>query len=97
MDVTLESLLAMGEEMHKQVIASASPEERLAELSAEEIEQLLTNNEQLCREVVAHVRPEERLAGLGPEELLVLLKQIEAYLHGEQAAPDTSASDSNPL
>lgn len=123
MDVTLESLLAMGEEMRKQVIASAAPEERLAGLGPEErlaglgpeerlaglepeerlaglgpeeIEQLLAHNEQLRKEAIAHAQPEERLAGLGPAELLALMKQIEAYLQNQQAAPDNPRDDTKP-
>ena len=68
-EVTVESLLALGEEMRKQVVASASVEERLAGLEPEER--------------LAGLAPEERLAGLAPEELRLLLKQIEAYLQAQ--------------
>jgi hypothetical protein len=92
-EVTVESLLALGEEMRKQVVASASVEERLAGLEPEERLAGLAPEERLAglapeerlaglepEERLAGLAPEERLAGLAPEELRLLLKQIEAYL-----------------
>lgn len=38
---TVEEVLAVGEEMRKQVIASAAPEERLLGLAPEELEKLM--------------------------------------------------------
>lgn len=84
-EVTVESLLALGEEMRKQVVASASVEERLAGLGPEERLAGLGPEERL-----AGLGPEERLAGLGPEELFILLKQIEAYLQGQPLLDSSS-------
>lgn len=82
-ELKLETLLAMGEEVRKHVVASASLEERLAGLTSEEVEQILVQNTTLRQEVVAHAPPEERLLGLGPEELLALMKQIESSLQAQ--------------
>ena len=86
-EVTVESLLALGEEMRKQVVASASVEERLAGLEPEERLAGLAPEERLAglapEERLAGLEPEERLAGLAPEELRLLLKQIEAYLQAQ--------------
>lgn len=88
-EVTLESLLVLGEEMRKQVVASASVEERLAGLEPEERLAGLEPEERLAglgpEERLAGLGPEARLAGLGPEELRLLLKQIETYLQAQQA------------
>ena len=78
-EVTVESLLTLGEEMRKQVVASASVAERLAGLGPAERLAGLEPAERL-----AGLEPEERLAGLGPAELNLLLKQIEAYLQAQQ-------------
>ncbi len=84
-EITVESLLEMGEEMRKQAVASASPEERLAGLGPEERLAGLGPEERL-----AGLGPEERLAGLGPEELRMLMKQIEIYLRKQQANDDNA-------
>jgi hypothetical protein len=74
-DLTVEDVLEIGEEMRKQVIASAAPEERLVGLApAERLDGLA---------------PEERLAGLKPEELQALLHQLETYL-GESSSHSIS-------
>ncbi|MFN8494906.1 MAG: hypothetical protein U0350_45300 [Caldilineaceae bacterium] len=69
-EVTLENLSALGEETRKKIVASASPEERLAGLAPEALERWLAQHAQLRREVVAHVPAEERLEGLAPKERL---------------------------
>lgn len=91
-ELTLETLLEMGEEVRKHVVASASleerlaglaPEERLVGLAPEDVEHFLAQNTALRQEVVAHAPPEERLLGLGPEELVALMKQIESSLQAQ--------------
>jgi hypothetical protein len=82
-ELTLETLLKMGEEVRKHVAASASLEERLAGLAPEDVEHFLAQNTALRQEVVAHAPPEERLLGLGPEELIALMKQIESSLQAQ--------------
>ena len=72
---TVEEVLEVGEEMRKQVIASAAPEERLAGLAPEERLAGLAPEERL-----AGLAPEERLAGLAPEELQTLVQQLQTYL-----------------
>ena len=89
-ELTLETLLAMGEEVRKHVVASASLEERLTGLAPEEVEHFLAQNTALRQEVVAHAPPEERLLGLGPAELLALMKQIESSLQMQSATATPS-------
>jgi len=74
-EITVEEVLEIGEEMRRQVIASAAPEERLVGLAPEER--------------LVGLAPEERLAGLKPEELHALLHQLETYL-GESPSHSTS-------
>jgi hypothetical protein len=86
--LTPEVILETGKKMRKsllanvtpqelqQLIARASPEERLAGLAPEER--------------LAGLAPNEILAGLAPDEILALFKQIEAYLRTQ--APETGRS-----
>lgn len=95
-DLTVEEVLEIGEEMRRQVIASAAPEERLLGLAPEERRQVIASaapEERLLglapEERLAGLAPEERLAGLAPEELQVVMKQLEAYL-GQPFKPLTA-------
>ena len=87
--MTVEDVMKMGDDLRKQAIASASPEERLAGMDIEEFLANLAPEKRLAgmapEERLAGMAPEERLAGMAPEELVVLLKQIEALL-GKQSA-----------
>ena len=62
----IQQLWANNEQIRKQILASTSPDERLAGIPTEER--------------LAGISAEERLAGLTTVELASLLHQIEAYL-----------------
>ena len=79
--MTVEDVMKMGDDLRKQAIASASPEERLAGM---DIEEFLANLAPEKRP--AGMAPEERLAGMAPEELVALLEQIEALLAKQSAS-----------
>jgi hypothetical protein len=80
-EITIDSLLAMGEEMRKQVVASASVAERLAGLEPAERLAGLEPAERLAglepAERLAGLEPAERLAGLEPAERLAGLEPAE--------------------
>lgn len=86
---TVDEVLAIGEEMRKQVIASAAPEERLLGLSPEARRQVVANA--APEERLAGLEPEERLAGLAPAELEILLQQLQTYLGQSTKQANTAA------
>lgn len=65
-ELTVDDVIEIGDKIRKRVIASASPEDRLAGLAPEDR--------------LAGLTPEERLRGLAPNEMADLLEQIEALL-----------------
>ncbi len=74
--VTPESLMEVGREIRRLVIATSKVEDRLAGLAPEER--------------LAGLAPEERLAGLTPEQMAELVERIDAYLRQVQAQPESS-------
>ena len=70
--MTVDDVMKIGDDLRKQAIASASPEERLAGKAPEER--------------LAGMAPEERLAGMAPEELVILMEQIKALLAKQSAS-----------
>lgn len=87
---TVEEVLALGEEMRKQVIASAAPEERLLGLDPEARRQVVASA--APEERLAGLAPEERLAGLAPEELEKLMRQLQTHL-GQSTKPVSTANE----
>ena len=94
--VTPESVMKLGRELRRSLIAGLKPEERLAGLAPQERLAGLTPEERKAlfvtlppqerlaglapQERLAGLAPQERLAGLTPEDLAELLEQIEASL-----------------
>jgi hypothetical protein len=78
--LTPEALIQSGREWRELLLASMTPQERLAGVSSADIIQLIEGDEQIRKQIIAHTPPEERLAGLKPEELTALLAQIERHL-----------------
>jgi hypothetical protein len=92
------SLDELSDELRKQAIANATPEERLAGLAAEERLAGLAAEERLAglaaeerlaglaaEERLAGLTPEERLAGLTSDEMNALMKQIESLISKQPA------------
>ena len=74
-ELTVDDVIEIGDKIRKSVIASASPEDRLAGLALEDRLAGLALEDRL-----AGLTPEERLTGLAPDEMADLLEQIETLL-----------------
>jgi len=94
--LTPELLIESGREWREFLLASMTPEERLAGLSEVDLLRLIEGDEQIRKQIIANappeerlagMAPEERLAGMAPEELTILLEQIEHYLHQPKTPP----------
>jgi len=77
--ITPESLMKLGREIRKMVVATMKPEERLAVIAAMKPEDRLAGLAPEDR--LAGLAPKERLAGLTPEELTELMQEIDLYLN----------------
>jgi hypothetical protein len=99
--LTPEKVIALGKKIRKALVATLTPEERLAGLAPEDRVAGLAPEERVAglapEERVAGLAPEERLAGLAPKERLAgltpqevpeLLEQIDAYLHQQGKSSD---------
>ena len=99
-EMTVEDVIKIGDELRKQAIASASPDE-ISEHVREQLRKQAIASASLD-EISEHVRkqavssappedrlaglaPEDRLAGLAPDEMALLHEQIEALLAKQSA------------
>ncbi len=76
--ITSESLMKLGREIRRMVVATMKPEERrvvIATMKPEERKVVLASL--APEERLAGLAPEERLAGLSPDELTRLMEEIE--------------------
>ena len=86
-EMTVEDVIKIGDELRKQAIASASPDEIseqlrkqiMASASLDEI------SEHVRKQAISSAPPEDRLAGLAPEEMALLHEQIEVLLAKQSA------------
>lgn len=88
--VTPESLMKVGREIRRMVVATMRPEERqavIASLKPEERNAVIASLKP--EERLAGLAPKERLAGLTPEELTELMQEIDRYLHLQGNTPTT--------
>ena len=90
--ITPESLMKVGREIRRMVVATMRPEERLAVIASMKPEErkvvIATLKPEERKAVIAALKPEERLAGLAPEDRLAGLapKQRLAGLRPEELA-----------
>ena len=79
-EMTVDDVMKMGRDLRKQVLASASPAERLAGMTPEEH---LAGMD--LEKFLASLAPEQRLAGMTPEEMVILRERLDALLTKQSA------------